>query len=156
MKNNSGFTFIEIVMVIVILGILAVFAMPKMIDIIGDTKVNSTKDEMLTLKVAIVGDASLNTGGISTSKGYRGDVGSYPAQLQDLVVKPDTVSAWDRTANNNLGAGWNGPYIQDDGTGNYLYDAWGKPYVLTSNSIISNGANGIYEGGAGDDIVLKF
>ena len=155
-KKDGGFTFIELVVVILILGIIAAFAYPKMVSIVEDARINSTKDEMMKLKIAIVGDASLVTGGVSTFRGYRGDVGSNPAQLQDLVVKPDTVEAWDRTANNGLGAGWNGPYINDDGSGNYLYDAWGNPYVLTPNAIISSGPNGVYEGGGGDDIVLYY
>ena len=155
-KKDCGFTVIEVIIVIVILGILASFAVPKLANVIGDARINATKDEMMKLKSAIVGDATSVSGGVATSRGYRGDVGSNPAQLQDLITKPDTVAAWDRTANNRLGAGWNGPYISDDGSGNYLFDTWGNPYVLTSNSIISNGPNEQYEGGGGDDIVLLY
>ena len=38
MKNQSGFTLIELIMVIVILGILAATALPKFADLRGDAK----------------------------------------------------------------------------------------------------------------------
>jgi prepilin-type N-terminal cleavage/methylation domain-containing protein len=38
MKKQSGFTLIELVMVIVILGVLAVTALPKFIDLKGDAQ----------------------------------------------------------------------------------------------------------------------
>lgn len=42
-KQQSGFTLIELVMVIVILGILAVVAMPKFLDLKGDAALGAVK-----------------------------------------------------------------------------------------------------------------
>lgn len=41
MKNQKGFTLIELVVVIIILGILAVVAMPKFINLQGDARVST-------------------------------------------------------------------------------------------------------------------
>jgi MSHA pilin protein MshA len=38
-KKEAGFTFIEIIVVIVVIGILAAIAVPKFIDLTGDAKV---------------------------------------------------------------------------------------------------------------------
>lgn len=38
MKNNNGFTLIELVIVIIVLGILAATAVPKFINLQGDAK----------------------------------------------------------------------------------------------------------------------
>ena len=153
MKKDAGFTLIEIVIVIVILGLLSTFAVPRIKSMVEDARLNSTKDEMMKIKMGIVGDASAVSGGILTYRGYLGDVGAIPTSIQDLITKPVGVSDWDRTANNGQGAGWNGPYIQSDD----FDDAWENPYVLyPDSSIVSYGPNGVYDGGSGDDIVLYY
>jgi MSHA pilin protein MshA len=53
MKNQqSGFTLIELIMVIVILGILAAFALPKFADLSGDAKMASLNGLAGSLKSA--------------------------------------------------------------------------------------------------------
>ncbi len=51
--NKKGFTLIELVMVIVILGILAVIALPKFVDLSSTAKLNATKSAAGTIKAAI-------------------------------------------------------------------------------------------------------
>ncbi len=51
-KQQSGFTLIELVMVIVILGILAAFALPKFADLTGDARTASIEGLSGALKSA--------------------------------------------------------------------------------------------------------
>ena len=150
--NQTGFTVIEIVMVIVILGVLAAVAIPKVGNYLTSTRENVTRSKMLVIKQAMIGDPSARTGGVSTDKGYIGEVGYPPVQLPDLLTKPAADPAWNRY----LGTGWNGPYLNDDGSGSYLEDAWGNPliYDASGRTLTSYGANGA--AGGGDDIVMTF
>lgn len=153
--NSKGFTVIELVIVIVILGFLAAVAVPKFASMVEESRINATRAEMEEIELAILGNASAASGGVLTDRGYFGDTGHMPAQLADLITKPASDSSWDRSANNGLGSGWNGPYLKDDGTGGVFTDVWGNPYVLTSTTLTSYGPNGSDDGGSGDDIVLN-
>lgn len=107
-------------MVIIVLGIVAAVAVPRM-GLLGESaKVNATKDEMRRLKTAIVGSA--DSKGVPRG-GFEIDVGYPPNDLSDLVTKPDSVAAW----NKFIGQGWNGPYMDSAG-GDYLRDAWDSTY----------------------------
>ncbi|WP_019613165.1 prepilin-type N-terminal cleavage/methylation domain-containing protein [Psychromonas ossibalaenae] len=83
MKKQSGFTLIELVIVIIILGILAATAVPKFVDLQGDARQAAMKglkgalEGAATLtysKAAIDGFEKLNTeqvvNGVATTFGY--------------------------------------------------------------------------------------
>ena len=127
-----GFTLIEIMVVVVIMGILAALVVPKLISRTGESRVAAARVDISTLMQAL--------------KLYKLDNQRYPSTeqgLQALVSKPTTGPA----AN-----GWK--------SGGYLdrlpNDPWGKPYQYLSPGIkgevdvFSLGADG-QPGGAGDD-----
>lgn len=143
--DQHGFTLIELVIVIVVLGILAAFAAPRFADIGSSSKRTATLDEMNGLKRAIVGNPSATAGGEYIDRGFEGDVGQAPTRLQDLARKPDSISTYDKLTR----LGWNGPYFDSTG-GSYLKDAWGVDY-----SYDPSGRRLISTGGP-DSIIVTF
>ena len=53
LRNNTGFTLIELVMVIVILGILATVAIPKFANLTTEAKISATKGGMGAMRSAV-------------------------------------------------------------------------------------------------------
>jgi type II secretory pathway pseudopilin PulG len=128
--------------VIVVLGIVAAVAIPKMGGLSQGAKLAATKSEMQGLRAAILGSPDAH--GVPRG-GYEIDVGYPPGQLLDLARKPDSVQTW----NTFLERGWNGPYIDSTG-GNYLRDAWDSTYTYSS------AARTLTSKGSGSNVVVSF
>jgi len=137
LRKDSGLTLIELMIIIVVLGIVAAVAVPKVGSLIGSSRVSATKSEMAEIKMAIVGSPQNTAGGKYVVRGFQGDVGHVPSSLQDLVTKPDSVQAYNRLTER----GWNGPYIDSTG-GEYLNDAWNVAYSYdpATRTIVSTGS----------------
>lgn len=134
--DSFGFTLIELAIIIVVLGIIAAVAIPRFGTLTENARINATKEEMLLIKKAIIGDPRAVSGGKYINKGFAGDVGFYPASLSDLACRPDSIAPYDM----HTGIGWNGPYIDSAGQ-DYLKDAWDYDYVYDpiSRTITSTG-----------------
>jgi prepilin-type N-terminal cleavage/methylation domain-containing protein len=143
-RLQQGFTLVELVIVIVILGILAAVAVPRFSDMAQSSRVSATRSEMDALKKALVGNPAVVAGGRYVDCGFEGDVGFLPSTLTDLVVRPDSIQPYDQLT----GRGWNGPYIDSSGS-DYLTDAWGSAYSYQPGlrRIVSTG---------GDTLVVTF
>jgi len=133
---------IELVVVLVVLGIVAAVAVPRLGGLSESAKIAAAKDEMRRLKTAIIGAAGPD--GVPRG-GFEIDVGHAPNRLQDLVVKPDSVATW----NKFIGRGWNGPYV-DSAAGEYLVDPWDSTYQYDA------GSRTLTSFGGGSSLVLSF
>ncbi len=137
-RSDEGFTLIELVMIIVVLGILAAIAVPRMGAINDSSRISATRAEMAMLKRAITGNPQVTAGGRYVDVGFEGNVGHPPASLPELAQKPDSIAAYNQFTN----LGWNGPYVDSAG-GGYLTDSWGVAYSYnpTARTIVSVGGS---------------
>ena len=99
MRARSGFTFVEILLVVVIIGILAAMVLPNLVG----------RSEEARMKVAL---SDINSGIATALDMYELDNGIYPDKLDDLLVKPGDMKSW------------NGPYLKKKPV-----DPWGRDYV---------------------------
>ena len=121
-RGQKGFTLVEIMIVLVILGLLIAVALPKVSQVLSTGKVNATRTSMSSLAKAI--------------KSFNADTSVWPGNISDLIVpiaaaKPcyntKTLAAATYTAVQVKN--WKGPYM--DGTTNEIsVDAWGAKVAL--------------------------
>jgi len=109
-NNQQGFTLIELIIVIVILGILAVTAAPKFLNLTGDTHRATLNSMVGTLKSAsglvysksiIQGVNKLETGSVDINGDGTGDINTeygYPSDERatgiTLAMSDDFAEEW--------------------------------------------------------------
>jgi general secretion pathway protein G len=126
--GESGFTLVEIIVVITIMALIMTLVGPRVLNYLSESKVKAARIQIESLASAL--DL------------YFLDTGQYPSNaegLNALVQRPGSSP------------GWNGPYVRGTIVPN---DPWGRPYLYrapglqSSYDIISYGSDG-QEGGSG-------
>ena len=129
MPKARGFTLLELLVVIVIIGLLAGYVAPRYFSQVGRSEVQVARAQIESLEKAL--------------DQYRLDMRRYPSAeegLAALVSRPADSAAW------------TGPYLKKA----VPSDPWGRPYVYRSPGqkgdfdVISYGRDG-KPGGTGED-----
>jgi len=131
-SRRRGFTLIELMVVIVILGLLAALVAPKFLKSGEEAKVTTTKVQMKNIEQAL--------------KLYKLHNSFYPTTeqgLRALVEKPETEP---------IPKNWKGPYLDK-----VPKDAWGNDFIYVSDgkhfTLVSPGPDG--EEGTEDDLKVS-
>lgn len=160
--SQAGFTLMELVMVIAILGVLTVMSIVPITNSIDESRFRETIDRLRVIRNAMIGDPDLTENNVRTSFGYLGDVGRIPTAVQGInaLVTNPALPAWSLSAAIRVGAGWNGPYLSSAQAGtNFTLDGWNRAitYNPAANppTLVSLGADGAAGGtGFNSDITV--
>jgi general secretion pathway protein G len=127
-RDERGFTLVEILVVITIIGLIMALVGPRVIGYLGEAKVKAARIQIESFNSAL--DL------------YYLDAGRYPSSSEGLTALAQ------RPGGSNT---WNGPYLKG---GQVPNDPWGHPYLYRSPGehgaydIVSYGSDG-QEGGTG-------
>lgn len=125
-QTKKGFTLIELMLVVIILGVLAAMVMPRLVGRSEQARVAAAK-------------ADINSNLALALDMFEMDTGHYPDKLSDLRVNPGLADTW------------KGPYLKKDPK-----DPWGKDYVYERSSAEGKDytlcSKGPSEANADDDI----
>lgn len=119
--SPKGFTLLELLVVVVIIGLLAGIVGPKLFKNINKSEVTTATAQVDTFSKAI--------------DTFRLDAGRYPSSeegLQALMTQPAGLS------------GWNGPYLKK----NIPLDPWGTAYQYQSPAKLSRDDYDVYSFGS--------
>ena len=99
---RGGFTLIEILLVVVIIGILAAVAIPRLGGRVKQAQIAAAQADVNNIGMAL--------------RLYEVDNGSYPGSLQSLVASPGSAP------------NWRGPYLEKG----IPKDPWGSDYIYAN------------------------
>ncbi len=107
----QGFTLLEVIVVMAIIAILAGIMVPFVYKVWENSEVELTKERMLDLKRAMVGDPRMVQNGVRTSFGFAGENGQLPETIS-VALFPYLHAGYDPNK--------------------YNKDVWGNEFIYAS------------------------
>lgn len=157
-RKNAGFTLLELVVVVAVMGLISTMAMDVYTDQSNQKRFDATKERLAEIKFAIIGDPMMRVGSQAVLTGFFNDMERLPRNLKELIeididnnsyclhntdysidTSKDSVSCpagWSWTNDATRGKPWNGPYlsnIQSNGSSLVFQDAWGNANAGSGN-----------------------
>lgn len=129
-EREGGFTLMEMLIVLVVIGLIAAVAIPQLMKMLGGARHRAAAIQIETVSHAV--------------DNFQLDTGAYPTSAQGLAV------LWTAPADT---PSWSGPYVRRE---KQLVDPWGHALIYTlpgkthPYAVVSLGADG-KSGGTGDD-----
>lgn len=105
LSRNLGFTLIEMLVVLVIIGLLASLVGPKLFGKLDSSKIQTAQTQVKMLKGAL--------------ETMRLDIGRFPTQSEGLALLNAPPS------DEKVKSKWKGPYLDEE----LPPDPWGAPYL---------------------------
>jgi len=148
-RRSSGFTLIEVVIMVAVLAILAAALTPAILQQIVDAKITASKTSAKALYEAMAGRSD-----VKGNYGFVGDMGRFATLPDELITLPAGAALYDsRKTFRTVGMGWNGPYVAVGETKEgFVTDGWGRKFQITPyGQVLSAGPDGVF---ANDDDIV--
>jgi len=114
-SRQQGFTLLEIVLVLFLLGLMASSTLFLTQNVEDQAKYEATKNRLNMIRTAIIGDTSRTINGRPEISGFAADMGRLPECLRELLSPVDCnnvgLTTWDQDNDSQIWAGWRGPYL---------------------------------------------
>jgi prepilin-type N-terminal cleavage/methylation domain-containing protein len=153
-RKNAGFTLLELVVVVAVMGLISSMAMDVYSDNTNQKRFELTKQRVNELKYAIVGNTSHTINNIPITNSFVADIGKLPENINALLFndycsKINYFSQVSCEGNSGiwkvLSNDWNGPYLRNRYTsaeGSLVFkDAWGSDFIIRLNDTNSDSKN---------------
>lgn len=123
-RGNRGFSLLEVLVVMTIIGVLATLVAPAVFRRVGESRQVTARNQIVMFASAL--------------ESYRLDVGQYPTTEQGLnaLMERPTIPP--------IPSHWNGPYLMQ----NPPNDPWGHPYLYRFPGEHNRGGYDLYSLGA--------